>query len=71
MKNRHPRPPHRHEPWGAAGAQNATTGRLDAADPHVVRRKEQILRDLVRAGLDREQALAQLSRLEAGDVWSG
>lgn len=26
---------------------------------------------LLRAGLDEEQALAQIQRLEAGDIWSG
>ncbi|MDQ0260727.1 hypothetical protein [Sinomonas atrocyanea] len=42
-----------------------------ALDPQAVRRREQTLEELRRAGLDMEQALAQISRLEAGDVWSG
>ncbi|MDP9884347.1 hypothetical protein J2W21_001857 [Sinomonas atrocyanea] len=40
-------------------------------DPHAVRRQEQILDELLRVGLDPEQALAQIHRLEAGDIWSG
>ena len=40
-------------------------------DPHAVRRQEQIMDALLRAGLDEEQALAQIQRLEAGDIWSG
>jgi ABC-type antimicrobial peptide transport system ATPase subunit len=36
-----------------------------------VRRQEQILDELLRVGLDPEQALAQIHRLEAGDIWSG
>lgn len=40
-------------------------------DPHAVRRQEQILDELLRAGLDAEQAQAQIHRLEAGDIWSG
>ncbi|MGT2462496.1 hypothetical protein [Sinomonas atrocyanea] len=42
-----------------------------ALDPQTVRRQEQVLDELLRAGLDAEQALAQIHRLEAGDVWSG
>lgn len=42
-----------------------------AVDPQAVRRREQTLDELRRAGLDTEQALAQIRRLEAGDVWSG
>lgn len=43
----------------------------DPADPYAHRRQEQRLDDLIRAGLSEEQALAQLARLEAGDLWSG
>jgi hypothetical protein len=52
----------------SAGA-SATVRRQEEPDPGS--REERALRALVRAGMSRQTALEQISRLAAGDIWSG
>ncbi|AMM30726.1 hypothetical protein SA2016_0021 [Sinomonas atrocyanea] len=62
------RGPAPHSPWGDLPP---LPPQADPTDLYTPRRREQMLDDLIRAGLGEEQALAQLARLEAGDLWSG
>ncbi|GAB2738726.1 hypothetical protein [Sinomonas soli] len=65
---RHHRPSAPLDPWRGPPL---LPRQAEPTDPNAHRRQEQRLDDLIRAGLSEEQALAQLARLEAGDLWSG
>ncbi|GAB4100356.1 hypothetical protein [Sinomonas halotolerans] len=55
----------------AAGDADEMAPGQGEAHAHALRRHERLVAELMRAGLGEEQARAQISRLEAGEVWGG